>query len=645
MTERKGHIKVQTGDIFPIIKKWLYSEHDIFIRELVANATDAITKRATLGLGRNTEVPAGEITVTLNKDTKTLTVEDNGLGMSEAEVEKYIAQLAFSGAQEFVNKMKDQGTQSPQDIIGKFGLGFYSVFMVANKVVLETLSHEEGAVATTWSCEGNTDYTFSDSDKKTVGTKITLHLNEESEEFLNSWKTSETLRKFCDFLPYPIRVFDSSKKEINKDEKEEDKKEDLGDLINDTKPLWKKDPLTLKDEDYKDFYKKLFPADEAPLFWLHLRVEHPFTLEGILYFPKINRERPYHERNIKLYNKQMFVSDNVKDVVPDFLVLLKGAIDSSDIPLNVSRSSLQGDPNVKKISNYIVKKVAESLKKLFNSDRTRFESIWEDIQLFVKYGCIQDIKFYEMMQEYLLFKNADGKYLTLFEYEKAIPQKYQEKLKEKVLYFEKGKSDASLRAQLTAEGIPSVETEEMIDPHFTQNVEMHGLKVEVEGKEERKNVKFVSLDTEIENLLESENTSEGDIKIKELFNKYVAKTGEGVDPIDVEMAKIKGSTLPAYFKVDQQMKRFAQMAKSMNMGAMGGKGLAIKKTLMVNPGSSIVQSALRLHEKGREQLVEKICHHVADLAQISSEGLKNEEKENFVARSQELISELALGIQ
>ncbi len=635
MTDRKGHIKVQTGDIFPIIKKWLYSEHDIFIRELVANATDAITKRATLALGKNLVVSSGEIKVSVDKTKKTLTIEDNGLGMTEEEVEKYLAQLAFSGAEEFVKKMKDQGTSSTQDIIGKFGLGFYSVFMVSKRVEVESLSFVEGSTATKWSCEGETDYTFSESDKSEVGTKITLFINEESEDFLNTWKISETLRKFCDFLPYPISVFDLNATE------EEGKK---GQLINETKALWKKDAQTLTDQDYKDFYKKLYPMDEAPLFWLHLKVEHPFNLEGVLYFPKINMNRPYQERNIKLYNKQMFVSDNVKDVIPDFLVLLKGAIDSSDIPLNVSRSSLQGDPNVKKISNYIVKKVAEALKKLFNSDRPRFETIWEDIQLFVKYGCVQDPKFYQMMQEYILFKSGAGKLSTLNEYQLAKPEKFQEKLKDKIIYFEKGKSDAALRKQLEAQGIPTVETDEMIDPHFTQNLEMHGLTTEVDGKEVKTNFKFVSVDEEFDSLMETDATTDSDVKIKELFAKYVAKSGEGVDPVEVEMAKIKGATSPAYFKVDAQMKRFAQMAKSMNMGGMN-KSMPVKKTLMVNPGNSLVMSALRLHESGKETLVEKICHHVADLAHISSEGLSNEEKESFVTRSQELISELAQGIQ
>ena len=392
MTSRKGTISVNTTDIFPIIKKWLYSEHDIFLRELVANSTDAITKRAMLGRTSNQEIPTGKITVTVDKNAKTITLVDNGLGMTEAEVEKYIAQLAFSGAEEFVKKMKNDGQTTNTDIIGKFGLGFYSAFMVSKKVEVESLSMQEGSVPTKWISEGETDYTFEASTKAEVGTTITLHINEESEEFLTAWKVSSTLKKFCDFMPYEIFVMDAEAKEESANPG----------LVNDTNPLWKRDPQTLKDEDYKEFYRKLFPMDGDPLFWIHLKVDHPFTLDGVLFFPKLNPNKPFNESNIRLYNKQVFVSNNIKDIVPEFLSLLKGCIDSSDIPLNVSRSSLQGDPNVKKISNYVIKKVAESLKKLFNNDRVKFETIWEDIALFIKYGAISDNKFDEILTQHTI---------------------------------------------------------------------------------------------------------------------------------------------------------------------------------------------------------------------------------------------------
>lgn len=641
MALKKGNIKVQTSDIFPIIKKWLYSEHDIFVRELVSNATDAITKRATLGRTQNQEIPTGKIEVEINKTQKTIIIRDNGLGMTEEEVEKYIAQLAFSGAEEFVQKMKSAGEKGG-DIIGKFGLGFYSSFMVASKVEINSLSMQEGAKPIRWSCEGDTDYIFSDSDKKEVGTEIILHVNSESEEFLNEWKFSDILHRYCDFMPYEITIRDVERKE--KPRKADGTiDENAAEVpvaprtINDATPLWKKDPTTLKDEDYKSFFKKLFPMDAEPLFWLHLKVDHPFTLEGILYFPKINPKMPFQEKNIRLYSKQVFVSDNVKNIIPEFLSLLKGVIDSSDIPLNVSRSSLQGDPNVKKISNYIVRKVAEALKKLFNNDREKFEKIWDDAGLFVKYGCVSDEKFDELMREMIIFKNSEDKFVTLPEYKESIPESFKEKLKDKIVYFEKEKSDAQLRSQLLAEKINAITVDEYIDPHFMQHVEYK--------KIGDNNYQFVSIDSEIANLLETESTSEDDIKIKELFQSVLVgetKTteenpGGDLDKIDIEIQKIKNSKTPAYFKVDEQMKRFAKMAQSMGQN----NPFPIKRTLVINPRNPLIQNAMRLNQSEKNRpLVEKIVHHVEDLAQISASGLATDEREKFVKRTQDLISEL-----
>lgn len=647
MTERKGTITVQTGDIFPIIKKWLYSEHDIFLRELVSNATDAITKRATLARTRNTELPAGSINVRVNKSEKTITIEDNGLGMSEAEVEKYIAQLAFSGAAEFVKKMEEtEGAEKGSDIIGKFGLGFYSAFMVAEKVVVDSLSMEEGATPTRWTCEGETDYTFTDSDKKEVGTTITLHVNKDGEEFLDEFKTSETLSNFCDFMPYPIGLLDEEKAPTKATKEDGSVDEDAPavaatpNIINNTEPLWKKDPKELKDEDYKEFYKKMFPMDPEPLFWIHLKVDHPFTLEGILFFPKINKAQPFKENNIRLYSKQVFVSDNVKNVIPDFLSLLKGSIDSTDIPLNVSRSALQGDPNIRRISNYVIKKVGESLKKLYKTDREKYEAIWEDIGIFIKYGCVSDTKFDETMREMVIFKNADNKYMTLPEYKDHIPADKKEKVGDTVLYFEAGKSDYSLRNSLKEAGVHSIETEDHIDPHFMQHTE-----TKKQGDNE---YKFASIDAEVHNILDVENATEEDMRIKDLFTKILsplpkeegdkeAEKMPAMGGMEVEIQKIKNSTAPAYFKTDEQMKRFAKMAQGMGQNAM----FPVKKTLVINPNSGLIQNAFKIHEKGNnEALVDKICHHVEDLATISSEGLKNEEKDSFVKRSQELIQEL-----
>ncbi|WP_127717319.1 molecular chaperone HtpG [Halobacteriovorax sp. HLS] len=642
MTQRKGNISVNTADIFPIIKKWLYSEHDIFIRELVANATDAITKRHTLSRNMNVELPSGSINITVNKDEKVISISDNGIGMTEEEVEKYIAQLAFSGAEEFVNKMKDQGAEDGQDIIGKFGLGFYSAFMVASKVVVESLSMNEGAKAVKWTCEGDTEYSFEESDKSSVGTTIYLHVNddEESVEFLNEWKLTQTLRNHCDYMPYPIGVLDELKppqKPLKEDGTvDEDAPAVVAApvIINETKPIWKKDPKELTDDDYKEFYRKQFPTDSDPLFWIHLKVDHPFTLEGVLFFPKINPMKHQVENNMRLYCKQVFVSDNVKNIIPDFLSLLKGSIDSVDIPLNVSRSSLQGDPNVKKISNYVVKKVAEALKLLNKKDREKYETIWNDIQLFIKYGCVSDTKFDELMRERVIFKNSENKYVTLAEYSASHPEKYAEKLKGKVLYFDKDKSDVALRKQLLAEGIHAIECDDHIDPHFFQHTESHKIGDEA--------IQFVSVDSEIGNLLETENTTEEDIRIKELFSNILSpqKDEKEKNPManEVEISKFSNATTPAYFKVDEQMKRFAKMAQSM------GQETSIfptKKTLVINPANPLIQNALKIHDKGgNEMLVSKLCHHVEDLAQISSEGLKSEEKELFIQRTQDLMQEL-----
>ena len=621
MNTRKGSISVKTNDIFPIIKKWLYSEHDIFIRELVSNACDALTKRTTLARSQGHETPEGAVKIEVDKVNRTITFSDNGVGMNESEVEKYISQLAFSGAEEFVQKMKDLGdTTAKDEIIGKFGLGFYSSFMVAEKVEVESLSMIPGSVPTKWTCHGDTDYEFSESTKSEVGTTIKLFINTESEEFLDSWKVRETLNRYCDFMPYPIALIDLSQKEP----KEE--------IINQTTPIWKKDPSTLKDEDYIEFYRKMFPADQEPLFWLHLNVDHPFTLQGVLFFPKVNMSKPVQENGIKLYSKQVFVSDNVKNVVPDFLGLLKGAIDSTDIPLNVSRSALQGDPNIKKISNYIIKKVAESLKKLFTQDRDKYDKAWEDIGLFAKYGCMQDTKFDETMRKFVLFKNSDNKLVTFDEYQASIPDAYKEKLKDKYVYFEKNQSDESLRKQLLAEGIQVIETDQYIDPHFMQHAEM--------SKQEEKSYKFTAIDSEVENLLDTAVTSADDIKIKEFFKHVLVGDNKDLEAkLDVDVKNLKNGSSSAYFKVDENMKRFQQMTKSMGNSAFS---MPIKKTLVINPTNTLIQNALKIWEKGeKKELAEKIAHHVQDLASLSSEGLSSEEKEKFVSRSQSLVQELS----
>jgi molecular chaperone HtpG len=637
MATKKGTISVNTTDIFPIIKKWLYSEHDIFVRELVSNACDAITKRTTIARTDGSEMGEGQIQVAINKEAKTITISDNGLGMTEAEVEKYIAQLAFSGAEEFVQKMNESDA-TKDEIIGKFGLGFYSAFMVAEKVEINSLAMAAGSAATKWVCDGDTDYEFSDSDKTEVGTEITLYINEESADFLNAYKTRETLSRYCDFMPYKIELIDLNENdriaaENAKAEKEEDKKPISTDIINETTPLWKKDPASLSEEDYKNFYKKLFPMDPEPLFWLHLNVDHPFTLQGILYFPKLNPNKPVNENNIKLYSKQVFVSDNAKDVIPEFLGLLKGAIDSTDIPLNVSRSALQGDPNIKKISNYIIKKVAESLKKLHKNEREKYESTWEDIGLFVKYGVISDTKFDDQMRDRVLFKNSDDKLVTLSEYKESIPADYKEKVGDQVIYFEEGASNIALREQLKAEKIQVITTDNYIDSHFTQHVE-----TQKKGDNE---YKFTVIDNAIENILETGNATEEDIKIQDAFKAILVGEAKKDEPatMEIEVRNFKNATSAAYFKVDEQMKRFQKMTQQMGQSSFS---MPMKKTLVLNTENNLVKNAYKIWDKGENKdLATKICHHIQDLANISGEGLDDKERETFVTRSESLISELS----
>ncbi|MBF0298052.1 MAG: molecular chaperone HtpG [Oligoflexia bacterium] len=559
-------------------------------------------------------------------------------------------------------------------MIGKFGLGFYSVFMVADKVEVDSLSIEEGAKATKWICEGDIDYTFEESTRTTAGTSITAYINAEAAEFLDGYKCRSTIKKYCNFMPFPIYIKDHEEERLARTGKDKDKENNkdksaeeqvIREPLNKVDPLWKKDPTTLKDEDYLNFYRDEFPMDPDPLFWIHLKIDHPFELIGILYFPKLNPNKPTNEQNIKLFAKQVFVSDNVKNIIPDFLSLLKGFIDSPDIPLNVSRSSLQGDPNIKKISNYIVKKVADSLKKLCKNERERYELIWEDIGLFVKYGCISDEKFDETMREFVFFKNFSNKLMTMEEYEKSIPETYKDKLKEKIIYVEKGKGDVFLRKQLLDEGIESVETDTLIDPHFIQHTEFK--------KQNEKLYKFVAVNSEVENLLAQENSTDTHMKIKDLFKNILSEIHKTVSPakqnenetknekdngkedtkentkenakensLEVEIKAYKNSDAPAYFKIDEYMRRLQYMTRT--MGSFGHSEMPVKKTLVINPSNTLVQNALKLWEKDQDknkELVTQICHHIEDLATISSEGLQNnEEKDAFVTRSQKLIQNL-----
>lgn len=626
MSSKTGNIKVNTQDIFPIIKKWLYSEHDIFLRELISNASDAISKRKILSGLDNKQIPEGKIEVTLSKENKTITISDNGLGMTEEEIEKYITQLAFSGAEEFVAKMKEKSTDTT-DIIGKFGLGFYSAFMVADKVVIESLSMNDNTSAVKWISNGQTEYTLESSDKKDIGTTITLFINSESEDFLNSWKTREVLKKYCPFMPYPINLVDIDYRlktiEENKTiEKEEEKKAVLDDIINSTTPLWKKPAQSLKDEDYLNFHRELFPMDEEPLFWLHLNVDHPFNLQGILYFPKIDNKKPIQNNKIHLYAKQVFVSDNVKNIMPEFLGLLKGAIDSPDIPLNVSRSSLVGDPNITKISNYIVKKVAETIKKLYTSDRAKYETIWKDISLFVKYGVISEEKFSEYCADYILFKNYDDKYLTIPEYTSLIPENFKEKLKEKILTYPEEMPASNLLNELKQNNIPCVGMDSYMDQHLTQHLEM---------KAKDHKFKFCTIDSEYENLFtEKVENEESEAEMKELFETSLKTLG---DNYKVEFKNFNIENGPAYLKEDAQMKRFANMTQSMG----NGMAFPVPQTLVVNHKHPLVTKTKNYLSENNKELAGILAEQIRDLSRLTQGTLPNADVAKFVQRTENLL--------
>lgn len=631
MTTQKGKISVQTEDIFPIIKKWLYSEHDIFLRELVANACDAITKRQVQGRSTNLVTPEGKIEVKVDQEQKTLTISDNGIGMSAEEVEKYIAQLAFSGAKEFVEKLKDESKEDTDTIIGKFGLGFYSAFMVSDKVEIKTLSMNPNSKGVHWTCEGQTDYTLDEISLKEVGTEIILHINEESKDFLETWKVRSSLKKHCPFMPYPINLIDAvyqrnTLEENLKAQKEEDKKPLLDDIINNTKPIWNRSPQELKDDDYINFFKELYPMESEPLFWIHLNVDHPFNLQGVLYFPKIDKQKPVTEKNLRLYARQVFVSDNVKDIIPEFLGLLKGAIDSPDIPLNVSRSSLQGDPNIKKISNYIVKKVAESLKKLFKTEREKYENIWEHISLFVKYGIITDQKFAELTKTYLLFENQEEKLITLEEYKDTVPKEFQGKLKNKVLTFQESQKNAPLLVSFKEKLIPCLKLDDYLDTHLTQNLEMSSM-----GDEEHK-IQFFSIDQEYENLFES--SQEVSEEMKSLFE--TALDSKNQEHFTIEFKGFDNLSWPAYIKQDQQMKRFKQMSQSMGQQ----NDFKIPQTLVVNPKHPLVAKTLQLWQNNEKELASELIHQINDLSLLSLGELNPEQLNQFMARTQKLMLEV-----
>ena len=662
---RTGNLSINSENIFPIIKKWLYSDHDIFYRELVSNGCDAITKLKKLELmGEYTRPEDMEykVQVTVNPDDKTIAITDNGLGMTEAEVEEYINQIAFSGAQDFLEKYKDKANED--QIIGHFGLGFYSAFMVADKVTIDTLSFKEGSKPVHWESEGGLTFEMKDGEKAEQGTTITLYLNEDSYEFSNEYRAREVLEKYCSFMPVPI-FLNNEKAEpqyetIEKDQltdkdtiietivepaKTEEKENEKGEketveteparekykilkrpvALNDTTPLWSKHPNECTDEEYRDFYRKVFHDYKEPLFWIHLNMDYPFNLKGILYFPKINTEYDSIEGTIKLYNNQVFIADNIKEVIPEFLMLLKGAIDCPDLPLNVSRSALQNDGFVKKISDYITKKVADKLSGMCKTDRENYEKYWDDIAPFIKFGCIKDEKFAEKMNDYILFKNLDGKYLTL----KDCLEENKEKHDNTVFYVTDEKEQSQYINMFKKEGLDAVILPHSIDSPFIGHLE-----------QKNEGLKFLRIDADLNSTFKEE-VKDDDEEFKKTSETLTEtfKKALGNDKLEIKVEKLKDDSISSMLTVSEETRRMQDMMKMYNMYGMdpsmfGGAG----ETLVLNANNKLVQYVLN-HGEGEN--TKKICEQLYDLALLAHGSLSPERMTGFVARTNEIMMMLA----
>ena len=619
MEATKGSISINTENIFPIIKKWLYSDKDIFIRELISNGCDAVSKYkrlVSLGEINNAQDEQYKITVSVSKNNKTIKFSDNGIGMTAEEVEKYINQVAFSGAEDFFNKYKDRMEEN--DIIGHFGLGFYSSFMVSTKVEIDTLSFQEGAEAVRWVSEGGTEFEISPSDtRSTRGTTITLFLAEDSEEFLNEYEVRSVVNKYCSFLPVEIYVEDEDA-EVKEDE---EKVEPVA--LNDTNPLWLKSPKDCTDEEYKEFYRKVFNVFDEPLFWIHLNVDYPFNLKGILYFPKLNNEFELVEGKVKLYNNQVFVADNIKEVIPEFLLLLKGVIDCPDLPLNVSRSFLQNDKDVSKISKHIVKKVADKLKSLCKNNREEYEKFWDDIQIFIKFGCLKDESFYDKVKDYILYKDIDGKYITLTDYLEVAKEKHENK----VFYVNNPDQQSQYVKLFKDYDLNAVILDSTIDNNFISFIEYKEM-----------GTKFNRIDSDLSDVLkdkDSEENKEENEKITELFKNVV---GERVEKYSVE--SLKNEETPAIILVSEESRRMMEM-QARFAGMSFGMDLKEEKTLVINNNNPLVKKLLSLKDdESKKEEIDVICNQIVDLALLSNKELNAEELDLFIKRSNSLMSKV-----
>ena len=662
---KKGSLSITSENIFPVIKKWLYSDHDIFYRELISNGCDAITKLKKLELMGEYEKPEEveyKIQVSVNPTDKTITIEDNGLGMTEEEIDKYINQIAFSGVQDFMEKYKDKANED--QIIGHFGLGFYSAFMVADKVEINSLSYQKNAKPVHWESEGGINFEMAEGDKKEVGTSIKLYLNEESTEFANEYRAREVIEKYCAFMPVNIflknETAEPEYETIEKDEltdkdtvvetviepaKTEEKEKEDGTketvevepsrekykilkrpvALNDTNPLWNKHPNECTDEQYKDFYRKVFRDYKEPLFWIHLNMDYPFNLKGILYFPKINMEYDSLEGTIKLYNNQVFIADNIKEVIPEFLMLLKGVIDCPDLPLNVSRSALQNDGFVKKISDYITKKVADKLSGMCKTDRENYEKYWDDIAPFIKFGYIKDEKFAEKMGDYILYKNLEGKYLTLND----CLEENKEKHENTIFYVTNEKEQSQYINLFKEEGIDAVIMPAAIDNPFISHVE-----------QKHEGLKFLRIDTDL-NASFKEEVKEDDEAFKKTSEELteVFKKALNNDKLDIKVEKMKNASVASMITVSEETRRMQDMMKMYSMGGMDMSAFgATGETLVLNANHPLVKYVLE--NKEGENTV-KICEQLYDLASLAHGQLSPERMTNFVNRSNDIMMIMA----
>jgi molecular chaperone HtpG len=619
----KGNISVQAENIFPIIKKFLYSDHEIFLRELVSNAVDATTKIKTLAQKGEVKGDLGDtkIEIKIDKEAKTLHIIDKGIGMSEDEVNKYLNQMAFSSAEEFLSKYKDDAT-----IIGHFGLGFYSAFMVADKVEVITKSYKEDAPSVKWECDGNPEYTIEPNDKTARGTEIILYINEENNEYLEEHRIRELLTKYCKFLPVEIKFGTKTEStwEGEGDDKQEIKTE-VDDIINNPNPIWKKKPADLTDDDYKNFYQELHPFSQPPLFWIHLNIDYPFNLTGILYFPKMNNSFEVQKNKIQLYSNQVFITDDVKEIVPEFLMLLHGVIDSPDIPLNVSRSYLQSDSNVKKINTYISKKVAEKLQSLFNTDRPGYEDKWKEISTFVKYGMISDDKFNEKAMSFALLRNLENQAFTLEEYKEKVKANQTDKHNKLIyLYANDAKAQHSYIKAAKDYGYDVLEMDTIIDNHFMQHIEYKGSEVT-----------FVRVDSDTpDNLVQKEETKESVLsqadqdKVKDIFTTSVKNLGLG----QIELKPLSPTDHPVTITKPEFMRRMKEMQA---MQGMDMNMFPDSHNVVINTNHPLI--ADKLVKMKSEEKKADFASYLHDLALLNQNMLKGEELSAFISRSLEFV--------